>query len=236
MDVNEEEDNCLDGVTLLGTLREGYTLESLCQDIIESQKYYSSNEKKQGTLPVFVLDNEGCFTVTSLFSGLEYEINYASTNCYKMSDDKKALYEYNEKIGAIVSATYYNDNNNVYLTDNHEIINSLLNKHKVEFNDNVLGDDKNSISDNDKSNTIINKSKRENKLNSDCNIDDKQKDFSDDDAKSSNSKDDKTLNKEISQGGKDKNKDTKLHPLSNICGRDLSCLDCCHCFGGQHRV
>ena len=26
------------------------------------------------------------------------------------------------------------------------------------------------------------------------------------------------------------------HPWSNICGRDLSCLDCCHCFGGRQSV
>ena len=148
--------------SLLGVLEKGYTLEKLCQDIIENQKYLSSKEKDTDAVKpsrIFQRDEIGRFLVPCSL----IKVKYNPFNCYKMSNDKKVLYEYDEEDYSVISATYYDDNNNVYFTKNCEIINSLLLKHQVTLDDDVSIDDKNRISDNDKSNTIINTSKREDK-------------------------------------------------------------------------
>ena len=139
---------------LLGALEEGYTLEQLCQDIGECQKYFFSKDKESVKQPPFQINNEGFFEVP--FS--QIPIEYFCFNCYIMSDDKKVLYELDTKSQYIVSAAYYGDDNNVYSTNDYEIINSLLQEHQAHFDDDVLIYDKNNISVDNKSNIFMNES------------------------------------------------------------------------------
>ena len=140
--IQEQDEYQEQNVYLLGKLEEGYTLEQLCQDISENQRYL----------------RQCLFLVHFSLFGIWYRCD----SCYKMSDDKKVLYEYDEDNKSVIAVTYYGDNNEVYFTENREIINSLLYKHQVKFDDDVLIDAKNNIPVDSKSNTFMNENKNEN--------------------------------------------------------------------------
>ena len=154
----------------LGELEKGYTLEKLCKDIIKSKKYYFSKEKKQGKKPprILQINYEGkllvCFSLR--------DIAYRSFSCYKMSNDKKVLYEYDKDKKSVVSATYYDDNDNVYVyfTDNRERIENLLRKHEANFNDDVSIDDKNNILNEINNNNIPNQQNQFVNMNESSNL------------------------------------------------------------------
>ena len=131
-----------EGYTLeLGQLGEGYTLEQLCKDISENQRYLFSKDQETVEQPsnMFQIDDQGCFVVPFQSNNVWYR----PSSCYKMSNDKKVLYERDKE--GIFSATYYDDENNVYFTVDKEVVKSLLSEHKVEFGDDVSNNNKNNI-------------------------------------------------------------------------------------------
>lgn len=141
IDIGEEryqygEEGKGQGEYLLGVLEEGYTLEKLCQYIIENKRYHFNENKEAVEKPssMFSTDEQGHIVVPFSL----YDVEYRSLSDYQMSDDKKVLYEYNKDKKSVVSATYYDNSNKVYFTKNRNIIDSLLLKHKVKFGDDIL--------------------------------------------------------------------------------------------------
>ena len=97
--IQEQDEYQEQNVYLLGKLEEGYTLEQLCQDISENQRYLFSEDQESVKQPsrMFPIERQCLFLVH--FSSLN--MWYRCVNCYKMSDDKKVLYEYDTETQSI---------------------------------------------------------------------------------------------------------------------------------------
>ena len=239
---------------LLGVHEEGYTLKKLCQVIIENQKYLFRKDQEEAVEPpshILKKDEAGYFLVHFSLNN----VCYRPSRCYKMSDDNKALYAYDKDNKSVVTATYYDNDNDVYVTKNRNIIDNLLLKHKVEFDDDVLPP----IAENrlNKSFTFAAKNLQQKLLSSTEEEDDDNNrricycysegsnafNYEKNDEEEANNEE--QYNKEEKEQyeseehhnnsskleGQEKTQQTEQHPWSDVGGYNLSWLDCCNCFG-----
>ena len=236
---------------LLGVHEEGYTLKKLCQVIIENQKYLFRKDQEEAVEPpshILKKDEAGYFLVHFSLNN----VCYRPSRCYKMSDDNKALYAYDKDNKSVVTATYYDNDNDVYVTKNRNIIDNLLLKHKVEFDDDVLPP----IAENrlNKSFAVAKKNLQRKLLFSEEEDDDNNRkicysegsnafNYEKNDEEEANNEE--QYNKEEKEQyeseehhnnsskleGQEKTQQTEQHPWSDVGGYNLSWLDCCNCFG-----